>query len=418
MRPLDCGVAEAVVTVACADCGLQQRIPALPPRAEARCARCGRLLDRSPTLTLAVGLAWSAAMLILLLCANLFPVMTAVAAGQVHEAYLVSGVFGLWSDGWPVLALVLGAFVIALPLVRTALLTFVLAALRTRWRPPWLGRTFRYAETLRLWAMPEVLLVAGFVIYMRTSNRLATQVDPAGWCLVAAGILSLVIGRVLCGHVVWRCIGPDRDPPAGEAALSCVACDLIVPHTTEGSPCPRCARRLQHRMAHALPRTAALVAAGFLLCFPSYYFPMSYTVQPNGVVERTIFDGVRELFQAGFWYLGLIIVVVSICIPLLKLAGLAWLVVRVKRPRPAGLEAQTRVYRAIHGMGRWSNTDPLIVGFTIPLMSFHGIVQVHADVATLPFALVVALTMLAARAFDTRLLWDAADARLPLEGAT
>jgi paraquat-inducible protein A len=158
-----------------------------------------------------------------------------------------------------------------------------------------------------------------------------------------------------------------------------------------------------------LTRSTALVATGYFLFFLAYYFPMSYTLQPNGRIDRTIFTGMKELIQAGFWYLGVIILIASFVIPLLKLIGLTWLLVSVHRRSTRHLVFKTHVYRLIHRIGRWSNIDPLIVAMSIPLMSFPGIVSVHATTAALPFALIVAITMLAARSFDPRLLWDASD---------
>jgi paraquat-inducible protein A len=158
-------------------------------------------------------------------------------------------------------------------------------------------------------------------------------------------------------------------------------------------------------------RSTALVAAGYFLFFLAYYFPMSYTVQPNGIRARTVFIGMRELIQAGFWYLAAIILIASFLIPLLKLVGLSWLLLSVHRRSTTHLVFKTRLHRLIHHIGRWSNVDPFIVAMSVPLMSYTGIVTVHATTAALPFALIVALTMLASRSFDPRLLWDAADGR-------
>ncbi len=399
-------------TVACSGCGAIQRIPVVEAGAEARCLRCDQILDRNRSLTLSLSLAWSAALLVLLLLANLFPVMSASALGRTHKAWIVSGIMGVWGDGWPVLALILAAFVMFLPVARATLLTFVLTAVRTRWRPGWLGRLYRYADNIRLWAMPEVMIVAGFVIYMRTAEQLTAHVEPGGWCLAGAGVLSLVLNRVVTNHTVWEAIQPDREAPEHGNALGCDACMLVLPASAEGKPCPRCGRRLRIRKLNALTRTAALVAAGYIFYFPSYYFPMSYTMQPTGVKHRTIIIGVRELFQAGFWYLAVIIIIASILVPFLKLVGLTWLLFRVRSPHPENLRRQTHIHRTIHGIGRWSTTDPLIEAFSIPLLSFPGAALVHIDIAAVPFTLVVVFTMMAARLFDTRLLWDAAEGRL------
>jgi len=399
------------MTVACPDCGAIQTVPPLQGRRVAVCHRCDHVLDRAAEPTLTVSLAWSVAVLLLLIPANTLPVMSAAVRGRVHEAHLVSGIAAVWGEGRPVLAMLLGAFILAFPFVWSGARTLVLAVLETEWRPSWLGRLFRYEQAIHLWAIPEVLIVAGFVIYMRTTEQVGGQVELGGWCVMAAGLITVLGRQMFTPHTVWRKIQPDRDPPAGEESMGCSTCDLVLPISMEGRPCPRCGRRLRVRKENSLSRTGALVLAGYLLFFPAYYFPMSYTVQPNGLRQRTIVEGVRELFQTGFWYLGVIVIVASILIPLGKLVGMTWLLVSAHRGDRTRLSLKTHVYRRIHSIGRWSYTDPLIVALTIPLLSFAGIVQVHADLAALPFVLVVAATMLAARSFDPRLLWDAAEGR-------
>jgi paraquat-inducible protein A len=70
---------------------------------------------------------------------------------------------------------------------------------------------------------------------------------------------------------------------------------------------------------------------------------------------------------------------------------------------------RTKIHRVLADINPWSFTDPFIVALTIPLLSYPGIADVNAGPGALPFALVVVLTMLASRYFDTRLMWDAAE---------
>jgi len=400
------------MTIACADCGAEQRIPDLPERTAAECLRCGKLLDLSERLDLTIGLAWTWAIFLLLFPANLLPLMQATLGEDTRVNYLSSGVTALWGDHWPFLALMFAAFAIVIPFIRAGLVLLVLTAIAIHRRPPWLGRAFRYAEALRLWAMPEVVILAGLVIFMRTSFQLQGQVEWGGWCLMAAAFLSMLTPWALSPHRVWRAISPDREEPNGAPTISCDACNLVLPLSAERTPCPRCRRRLHLRKPNAMQRTAALVVAGYVLYFPAYYYSMSYTMQPGGVQQHTIIDGVKELAGAGYWELAVIIFTASILIPMFKLIGLSWLLMSVHFPSKRTLVLRTRLYRVIHKIGRWSNTDPFIVALMTPLLSFGGIVEVHAGKAALPFALVVTVTMLASRSFDSRLMWDAAEGHI------
>jgi paraquat-inducible protein A len=204
---------------------------------------------------------------------------------------------------------------------------------------------------------------------------------------------------------VWRAIGPEHPRPDGPA-ISCTICDLVLPAEAEGSPCPRCGQRLRARKIDSMIRTASLVIAGYLLYLPANIYPMSSNSQLGKLVQHRIIDGIRELFQAGLWPLGILIFCTSIAIPLLKLVGLSWFLVSARRRSSARLVLKTKLYRLIVGIGRWSNVDVFTVAVFVPLMQFGIIAQTRAGPGATAFVLVVVLTMIAARTFDPRLLWD------------
>lgn len=378
----------------------------------AQCRRCGYLLDQANASGLRVALAWSWAILFLLLPANLLPLMQVSIGEQVRQGYIASGIVALFAERWPLLMLMFAAFTLVFPLLYTSLMVSVLTSLAIGWRPRWLGRLFRYAKHIRLWAMPDVLVLAGLVVFMRTQAQMQSQVEWGGWCLLGASILMIVLPHVYSEHHAWRLILADRPEPLNEPSISCDVCNLILPLSSEGTRCPRCGHRLHLRQPNSMNRTGALVVASYVLYFPSYLYPMSITLQPNGTQQYTIMEGVHQLLQAGYTAMAVIIFTASVLIPMFKLIGLSWMLLSVWYPSRRTLVVRTRLYRVIHRIGRWSNTDPFVAALMIPLISFSGLANVHLGKAALPFALVVTLTMLASRSFDARLMWDAQEGRL------
>lgn len=394
--------------VACSDCGTPQWIGAAPRTADARCLRCGKALERAAGRSAGAALACVSAGLILLVPANLWPVMRSSLYGPSIETRVIDGAVAFWNDGWPVTALFVAGFVVALPFARAAMLVAVLGALGLGHRARWQGRLFRYAEAMRIWSMPEVYLLAALVTYGRIAAQIEVSIEPGGWCFLAAVVLLLIGDASLDRRRVWHEIhaGPRLGQSSGR--LGCDACQLLLGEVPADGRCPRCARPLRHRKPQATSRTLALVVAALVLAPPAFLLPMTQTVRLGTVVERNILDGVSELFGRGFWYLGIVIFTASIAIPVAKLAGLLWFTLRIRHPRPEGLVVRTRTHRLIHEINRWSFTDPYIVALTAPLMAYPGIADVHAGPGVLPFALVVVLTMLASQGFDSRLMWDAA----------
>ena len=124
------------------------------------------------------------------------------------------------------------------------------------------------------------------------------------------------------------------------------------------------------------------------------------------VSNQTIAYGVERLLSAGFWPLALIIFTASILIPLIKLIGLTWLLWSVHHHSDRRLKRKTRIYRFIEEIGRWSNIDVFTIAIFLPIMQLGGFVSVHAGIGAPAFLAVIVLTMIAAKQFDPRLMWD------------
>ena len=196
-----------------------------------------------------------------------------------------------------------------------------------------------------------------------------------GWCFIAAALLLLLGDCLLDRQRIWQEI--RRRDRRRSQALGCEACHLLVPASMEGAPCPRCGLTLDRRKPDSLRRTAALTAAALVLYPAGLLIPMTRAVQPGGLVQMNVLDGVAELFRHGFWYLGVVLLGVSVAIPVLKLVVLGWMMLRVKYPRAKGLVLRTKIYRLIQEINRWSFVDPFIVALTAPLMAYPGIADVH-----------------------------------------
>jgi len=395
--------------LACSHCGTLQELVPLPPRTTAFCEVCENALERTSGRSISAALACASATLLLLFPANLLPFLRVSLLGVSRVSRLGSGVVELWSHQWVLVALLVAAFAIILPFVRYGLLTTVLALVLLEHNARWVGRGFRWALALDSWSMPDVFLLGLAVGYSRIVATLPVTIGWGGFCFIGAAFLSMLSRAALDRRTVWRSI-PIEEPglQADTPLISCTACDLVVPARQEGSCCPRCGLRLHTRKPDALMRTLALMIAGFVLYIPANTYPMSTDSQLGQLVPHRIIDGIVELYRAGLWPLGILIFCTSIAIPFLKLAGLGWFLASIYRRSGRRLRTKTRLYRLIHEIGRWSNTDVFTIAVFVPLLQFGALASAHAATGATAFILVVVLTMLATRAFDPRLMWDAA----------
>lgn len=398
--------------IACPDCGALETIPPLPPRSIAVCRACRSPLERTAGRSLDAALACALATLVLLFPVNLMPLLKVQIMGLRTQSQLASGVFQMWRQGWVLPALLIGAFAVVLPFARFGLLSASLLALRLGRRPRWLGRAFRWAMQLDLWAMPDVFLLGAAVGYSRVAAQMHATIGIGGWSLVGAAFLCMLSRAALDRRSVWRAIAPEREAPSG-TAISCTCCDLVVSAQEEGHACPRCGLTLRARKPDAMIRAVALSIAAFLLYFPANIYPMSEVLRLGREVPHRIIDGIIELAQAGLWPLAGLIFCTSVAIPMLKLLGMAWFVISTRRRSGRRLTLKTRVYRYIDEIGRWSNIDVFTIAVFGPLIRFPPLAIARPGPGASAFILVVVLTMAATRFFDPRLMWDAAGAPAP-----
>lgn len=200
--------------------------------------------------------------------------------------------------------------------------------------------------------------------------------------------------------------------PAEARALglhACTACALVseVHGPLAEARCPRCGTGLHWRPSLRLQRSTAWLAAAAVLYVPANVLPVMATSDVlHGNERHTILGGIVELWQAGEWTLALIVFVASIVVPLLKMAALSLLAWTARRGSRWAQPERTRLYRLVEAVGHWSMLDVLVVVLLVAMVRFGALAVVQPEPGLLAFGAVVVLTMLAAEAYDPRLIWN------------
>ena len=196
-------------------------------------------------------------------------------------------------------------------------------------------------------------------------------------------------------------------------SVACPSCVLLCAPPAEksdGFSCPRCGGIVWRRKPNSIQRTWALVIAASLFYIPANIFPV-LTVELMGKGEPdTIISGVIELIDSGMWEIAALIFFASITVPVLKLVGLSYLLVSVRRRSRWKSRERTRLYRLAEGIGRWSMIDMFMVSIVCALVQLGAVATINPGLGAICFATVVVITMFAASSFDPRLIWDAASA--------
>jgi len=137
---------------------------------------------------------------------------------------------------------------------------------------------------------------------------------------------------------------------------------------------------------------------------PANLYPMLITKQFGAVEGSTILGGVVMLWEHGSYPIAAIIFVASIVIPVMKFLVLIYLLISVKYPLGKDKKVDKhKLYYMTEAVGPWSMIDVFVVAILAALIHLAN-VQIVAGTAATAFATSVFFTLLAAHAFDERLI--------------
>ncbi len=198
-----------------------------------------------------------------------------------------------------------------------------------------------------------------------------------------------------------------RLPTARRLGLvACHRCHLLSRRAQVPADCSRCGASLHSRKPNSIVRAWALVLAAAVFYIPANVLPITHTTSLGAVQSDTIMSGVIYFIQTGSWPVALVIFVASVFVPLMKLLILATLLISVQRRWQWRPLDRTRLYRITEVIGRWSMLDIYVVTILVALVHLGALATIEAGPGAVFFAAVVVVTMLAAEAFDPRLIWD------------
>ena len=191
---------------------------------------------------------------------------------------------------------------------------------------------------------------------------------------------------------------------------SCPHCGLVQTAPQQVSPsmrvcCARCEGTLLRRSTQFRSgATTACIAMAALILYPfAVGLPMVSITKFGHEHESSILAGIWTLLGRGHIFIGLIVLVCALVIPVLKLGGLF-----VLSTGGLGLTQRHRAltYRLVEWTGRWGMLDVLLVAILVAVLKLGDLVEVSAGPAAVAFGLCVLLSLLAAASFDPHRIWE------------
>ncbi len=193
----------------------------------------------------------------------------------------------------------------------------------------------------------------------------------------------------------------------GSGLVACTRCARVWPWGT--TTCGRCGSVLHSRKPLSLQKVWGWWFAGLLCYIPANLYPMLRTQTLLGSSADTIVGGAIELIHHGAVPVALVVLIASVAIPVAKFFAIAYLALNLGHAAPLRAHRRQQLYELVEFIGRWSMIDVFVVAILSSLVQLNFVATIHPGPAALTFAMSVIFTMLSAKSFDSRMIWDAVE---------
>lgn len=200
-----------------------------------------------------------------------------------------------------------------------------------------------------------------------------------------------------------------KNQSAPSRLRACHCCGLVhgVP-TLKGHQIAYCIRcgsvvdRGRHSPATSSARCLAAAVAGLALYFPAVLLPILEIEKLGHHHTASLLGGTISLIGEGNLLVGVIVLLFSIILPLVKLLALidlSYLGLTRRRHR-------AWTYRLVEWAGRWSMLDVLLLALLVSLIKLGDLVSFHLGPAVVAFVMCVLMSMIASLVFDPHAIWE------------
>ncbi len=186
----------------CKACHLLQRCP---PDGEVRCARCGNTVHlRTPH---SLQKTWFFIVLagLLLIPANLLPMMTLLQFGRGEPDTIMSGIIRLAEEGFPAIAFIVFTASILVPFCKLGALGWLLLTVQRRspMAPRRRAQLFRVLEFLGRWSMLDIFVVALMVALVHLGQVVAILPGAGAMMFGASVVVTMLASLSFDPRLIW-----------------------------------------------------------------------------------------------------------------------------------------------------------------------------------------------------------------------
>ncbi|TMP63394.1 paraquat-inducible protein [Pseudoalteromonas sp. S1610] len=395
---------------ACPSCDLIIDIPVINAKQVALCPRCNHKIRGINVNNDIEIVALSLSALLMLLSSMFYPFISFSSNGITQTITLPDAARILFNYDSDLLGLFIDISIIILPMsLLIILIPLHLGALKTL--PQAIARRLlKFTLALEPWIMSEIFLIGVLVSMVKIMSLADVSFGTSFFAYVGFVVLYVSALTRLNRARLWSQVSPATrlEGSAGiERAIddNIKACHVCHQLSIE-STCPRCHSKTYLRNPYSVQKAAAWLVTSLICYIPANLLPIMYTISLGDETPATLISGVITLWNSGSYPIALIIFFASVVVPLAKALILSFLCIMVTKPANLYTKGYTKVYQLTEFIGKWSMIDVFVVAILVALVQLGNLMSVIPGLGIVFFTVMVLCQMMAAHAFDPRLLWD------------
>lgn len=189
---------------ACPECDLLLNQHKAEVGEKAHCPRCGYLLQRPVKQSVERTLALSIAGLLLLLPANMLPLLAIKVLGNSKDGTLWSGVFTLFTEGMWVVAILVFLSSMCFPILNAILSLLLSFHLHFKKPNKYLAHWMRWLQHMEEWAMLEVYMLGIIIACVKLASKAEVKFGLGLYAFVALIVVNGLLASNLDSYLFWR----------------------------------------------------------------------------------------------------------------------------------------------------------------------------------------------------------------------
>jgi paraquat-inducible protein A len=154
--------------------------------------------------------------------------------------------------------------------------------------------------------------------------------------------------------------------------------------------------------AQSAARCFAAGLGGLILYFPAILLPILEIDKLGHHHAASLLGGTIDLIFHGNLLVGVIVLLFSIVLPLVKLLAL----LELSYVGITNRQHRAWTYRFVEWAGRWSMMDVLLLALLVTMVKLGDLVSFHLGPAVIAFVMCVVMSMIASIMFDPHAIWE------------